>query len=329
MTRIAVLGTGGWGTAIAGAAAANAHRVTLWGRDPAHVAEIVRTRRNERGLPGVEIDRAVTVTASAEEAASGAEIAVVAIPAQFARAALAPFRGTVPRGAIVVSATKGLEIGTGLRPSEVFAAALGPRAFAVLSGPSHAEEIARGLPASLAVASEDLEAAKVVRDCFASSRLRVYAERDVAGVEVAGALKNVIAIAAGLCDGLELGDNAKAALVTRGLAEMTRFGVARGAVADTFSGLAGIGDLLTTCYSRYGRNRAVGERLGRGEKAAAILGSMTQVAEGAGTARALRESGAADDSAMPICAEVHAILYEDKDPRRSVVDLMTRPPRET
>jgi len=327
-TRVAVLGTGGWGTALAGVIALNGHRVRLWGRDAAHVAEIARARENARVLPGAKIPVEVELTADARAAVDGAEIALVVIPSQFMRATLAPFRGAMPPGAILVSASKGLEIGTLRRPSEMIAEVLGPHPFAVVSGPSHAEEIARGLPASLVAASRDLEIARRVRDVMASPRLRLYADDDAVGVEIAAALKNVIAIAAGVCDGLKLGDNAKAALVTRGLAEITRFAVAQGARAETFSGLAGIGDLITTCYSRYGRNRDVGERLGRGERADAIAASMTMVAEGVGTARALHDAGVAGEAEMPICAEVHAILFEGKDPRRSVADLMTRPVRD-
>ena len=182
---------------------------------------------------------------------------------------------------------KGLEIGTHERPTQILGEMLGSRPLGVLSGPSHAEEIVRGLPVSLALAFDDLALARRLRDEISHGALRIYVTSDVLGVEIAGALKNVLAIAAGVCDGLELGDNAKAALVTRALAEMSRYGVARGAKLETFAGLAGIGDLITTCYSRHGRNRAVGERLGRGETLERILGSTTQVAEGVWTAKAL------------------------------------------
>jgi len=325
---VAVLGTGGFGTALASVAVAAGRRARLWGRDPAHVARIARTRRNERALPGATLDASIELVADARRAVDGADLVIAAVPAQFARATLAPFRELLSPAIPVASGAKGIEIGTGLRPTEVLAATLGPRPLAILTGPSHAEEIMQGLPASLAIASADVDLARRIRDALASARLRLYVETDPIGAELAGALKNVLAIAAGVCDGLQLGDNAKAALVTRALAEMTRFGVARGARAETFAGLAGIGDLLTTSYSRHGRNRAVGERLAHGERIEAILASMTQVAEGVGTARALGEAGALRDGAMPICGEVHAILFEGKDPRRSVLDLMTRPPRD-
>jgi glycerol-3-phosphate dehydrogenase (NAD(P)+) len=332
--RFAVLGTGGWGTAIAQALAVRGCDVKLWGRDAARVAEIGRTRVNTLALPGARLDERIRWTADPAEAAAGADVVFAVIPAQFLRSALSRFKALVPEGALVLSGTKGLEIGTLLRPTEVLTQVLGPRALGVLSGPSHAEEVVTGKPASLVLACEDLTRARSVRDAMGSASLRLYVSPDVLGVELAGALKNVLAIAAGLCDGLDLGDNAKAALVTRALAEMSRYGVARGASPETFAGLAGIGDLMTTCYSRHGRNRSVGERAARGESLDAILASMTQVAEGVWTAKALHDAFAASagragfSEELPICAEVHAILFERKNPRRSVVDLMTRPPRD-
>lgn len=331
--NFAVLGTGGWGTAIAQIVAQRGHAVRLWGRDPRHVAEIARTRFNTRALPGARLDDRIHLTAVAEEAVSGADVLFVVIPTQFLRAALPPFPRIVGRDTLLVSGMKGLEIGTLLRPCEVLAQALPGRPVGVLSGPSHAEEVVRGLPASLVLACEDLDRARAIRDALGSPALRLYVSPDVLGVELAGALKNVLAVAAGVSDGLELGDNAKAALLTRALAEMTRFGTERGADPRTFAGLAGIGDLITTCYSRHGRNRGVGERIARGESLAEVLASMTQVAEGVWTAKALYDAyGQAEGRArfveeLPIGAEVYAILHEGKDPRRSVHDLMTRPPR--
>jgi glycerol-3-phosphate dehydrogenase (NAD(P)+) len=197
----------------------------------------------------------------------------------------------------------------------------------VLSGPSHAEEVARGLPTTLVAASEDLDLARWVQQCFSTERFRVYTNLDLVGVELAGALKNIIGIAAGINDGLGFGDNAKSALLTRGLAEMARFGVALGAEQPTFWGLAGMGDLITTCISRHGRNRQVGLRIGQGEPPAAVLAGMTMVAEGAYTTRSVHEKAAHMGIAMPITNEVYRMLYEDKDPRQAVTDLMLRAPK--
>ncbi|MBI3818304.1 MAG: NAD(P)-dependent glycerol-3-phosphate dehydrogenase [Planctomycetes bacterium] len=331
MKRFTVLGTGGWGTAMAELALQARMDVTLWGRDPEYVNLMNRTRENPRALPGARISQKIQITSDAAEAVRGAELIFIAIPTQFLRATLGAFAGRVPERAVLLSGVKGIEIGTYKKPSEVFAETIGTRPWGVLSGPSHAEEIMCGLPVSITMASADLSLAKAVRDALASDNLRIYAEGDAIGVELAGALKNVMAVAAGVSDGLELGDNAKAALVTRALAEMTRYGVARGANAQTYAGLAGIGDLITTCYSKHGRNRGVGERIARGETLDTVLKSTTQVAEGVWTVRALRESAAspaAFSSELPICSEVNAILYEGKPPRKSVHDLMTRPPRE-
>jgi glycerol-3-phosphate dehydrogenase (NAD(P)+) len=227
----------------------------------------------------------------------------------------------------VLSLAKGLEIDTFLRPTEIVQQVLGVEHLAVLSGPSHAEEVGRGLPTTVVAASADLDLACWIQRHFSSARFRVYTNLDVIGVELAGALKNVIGIAAGISDGLGFGDNAKAALLTRGLAEMARFGVALGAELPTFYGLAGMGDLITTCMSRHGRNRHVGERLAQGEKGEAILGSMTMVAEGVYTARSVHEKAARMGLSMPITDEVYRVLYEGKDPRTAVSDLMLRQPK--
>jgi glycerol-3-phosphate dehydrogenase (NAD(P)+) len=227
----------------------------------------------------------------------------------------------------VLSLTKGIENDTFLRPSQIAAELLGASRVAVLSGPSHAEEVARGLPTSVVVASADAELARDAQAALSTDRFRVYTNLDPVGVELAGALKNIIGLAAGICDGLGLGDNAKSALMTRGLAEMTRFGVAHGAEPATFMGLAGVGDLVTTCVSPHGRNRRVGERLGRGERLDDILASMAMVAEGVYTARSVHDRAARMGLDMPITAEVYRVLYEGKDPRAAVTDLMLRSPK--
>jgi glycerol-3-phosphate dehydrogenase (NAD(P)+) len=227
----------------------------------------------------------------------------------------------------VLSLATGLEVDTFSRPTEIIPQVIGERPVATLSGPSHAEEVSRGLPTSVVVASADYELARWVQSHFRGERFRVYTNDDLVGVELGGALKNVIGIAAGISDGLGFGDNTKSALLTRGLAEIARFGVALGAEHETFFGLAGIGDLITTCISRHGRNRAVGERLGKGEKLAAILASMKMVAEGVYTTRSVHDRAARMGIDVPITSEVYRVLYEDKNPLHAVTDLMLRTPR--
>jgi glycerol-3-phosphate dehydrogenase (NAD(P)+) len=225
----------------------------------------------------------------------------------------------------MISVIKGLENETFMRPSEIIAEVLGNRAIVALSGPSHAEEISRRLPATVVAASGDLSLARQVQRMFNTERFRVYTNLDLIGVELAAALKNVIAIAAGISDGLGYGDNAKSALMTRGLVEMTRFGVRFGAEAATFSGLAGIGDLITTCISPYGRNRSVGERLGKGESLPQILQTMEAVAEGVATARSVHEVAEQEGIDTPIISEVYRVLFEGKTPREATQSLMLRP----
>lgn len=327
-TAIAILGDGAWGTAIALLLAQNPrHRVTLWSAREDNGRLLQRHRENVRLLPGVPIPQAVELTLDIRQAVARSDLWVAAIPTVHLRATLARIASTVAAGPPVLSLAKGLENGTFLRPTEIVTQMLGVEKVAVLSGPSHAEETSRGLPASVVVASRDLELARRVQQMFSTERFRVYTNRDTVGVELAGALKNIIGIAAGINDGLGLGDNAKAALLTRGLVEMTRFGVALGAEAKTFAGLAGLGDLITTCVSAHGRNHRVGQRLAGGERWADIQASMTMVAEGAYTARSVHERAGQMGIDMPITAEVYRVLYENKDPRIAVTELMLRQPK--
>lgn len=322
---VTVLGNGGWGTALALLADRNGHAVRVWGIDPDYVARTADLRENPLFLPGVRIPPAILLTSDAAAAADGATLLVSAIPTQFLRETTRALAPSLPPGVPVVSVSKGLENRTLARPTEVLRETLGPRPAAVLSGPSHAEEVARGQPASVVVASDDASLAARVQRVFSGETFRVYASDDVAGVELAAAVKNVIALAAGMCDGLGLGDNARAALVTRGNAEIRRLGHALGAKAETFSGLAGIGDLITTCTSRHGRNRAVGERLGRGETIDAILGSMVQVAEGVRTAESVVGIARRAGIEMPISEQVRRILAGEQSPRAALTELMSRP----
>ena len=303
-------------------------QVCLWSAFPENVALLREKRENVRFLPGVPIPESIALTADIDEAARGADLLVLAIPTVYLRDTLtriAPaLRG---RAQPAVSVAKGLEIATFRRPTEIAREVLGERPLAALSGPSHAEEISRGLPASVVAASADLAFARWVQSLFSTERFRVYTNPDLLGVELAGALKNVIGIAAGISDGLGFGDNAKSALLTRALVELVRFGVAHGAQRATFFGLAGIGDLITTCISPHGRNRRVGELLGRGQKLRDILASMPQVAEGVYTARSVYARAAALGLDLPIMTEVYRVLYEDKDPLTAVQDLMLREPK--
>jgi glycerol-3-phosphate dehydrogenase (NAD(P)+) len=320
----AVLGSGAWGTAIAALLAQNPqHRVALWSARPEHAAWHAR-RENARLLPGVTVPPSVLLTTDIQAAVDGVDLLIAAIPTAYLRATLARIAPAIPTAPPLLSLVKGLEIHMFRRPTEIAIETLGMRPVAALSGPSHAEEVARGLPTTLVAASEDLGLARWVQQAFSMERFRVYTNLDLVGVELAGALKNVIGIAAGISDGLGLGDNCKSALMTRGLAEMARFGVALGAEAQTFWGLAGMGDLITTCVSRHGRNRAVGERLAKGESLAAIQTSTSMVAEGVFTAKSVYEKSHAMGIATPISTEVYRILYEGKDPRAGVNDLMMR-----
>jgi glycerol-3-phosphate dehydrogenase (NAD(P)+) len=323
--KFAVLGDGAWGTAIALLLAQNpAHRVILWSAREENGRILRERRENVRLLPGVPIPDAVELTTDVARAVEGAALWVAAVPTVYLRATLQPVAAALRAPVPVLSLAKGLETTTFLRPSEIVGAVLGERPVAVLSGPSHAEEVSRGLPTSLVAASADLELARWVQQHFSTERFRVYTNFDMVGVELAGALKNILGIAAGACDGLGFCDNAKAALMTRGLGEIARFGVALGAEQATFFGLAGMGDLITTCFSPHGRNRRVGERLGRGEKPADILAGMPMVAEGVYTARSVHDKAGRMGLDLPITRAVYQVLYEGKSPLTAVDELMLR-----
>ena len=327
--KITVLGGGGMATACAIVLAEHVdHVVSIWARNPDFARDMATLRFNRRLLPDVRIPDSIEITSDISVAVEKADVLVAAIPTAYLRQALTDIADKLPSGIPVISTIKGLENDTFARPSQIITSVLGARPVAVLSGPCHAEEAARRLPASVVIASDDLALAELGQKLFNTERFRVYTNRDLIGVELAAALKNVIAIAAGICDGLRYGDNAKSALITRGLAEMTRFGRAMQADERTFFGLAGLGDLITTCISRHGRNRAVGERLGKGESIADILASMTAVAEGVTTARSIHNLAQAQGINMPITREVFAVLFEGKSPMAATDSLMQRPTRE-
>ena len=325
--HVAVIGDGGWGTALAMLLARKGVPVRQWSREPDYAAEMERTRANPRYLPGVTLPPGIRVTGDGAEALAGASLVISAVPTQFVRPAWKPLARHLAKVAAICSVSKGIEIRTLETPTAILAEATGKRPLAVLSGPSHAEEVSRGLPCAVVTASRSPTLARTVQALFSTDRFRVYRVSDVTGVEFAGAAKNVVAVAAGICDGLGLGDNTKAALITRGAVEMARLGKALGARQATFHGLAGIGDLIVTCASRHGRNRAVGERIGRGETLEAILASVPTVAEGVPTAKALVGLSRRVGVEMPIGEEVYRVLFEGKDPKRAVSDLMLRAPK--
>jgi glycerol-3-phosphate dehydrogenase (NAD(P)+) len=326
--RVAVIGAGGWGTALSIAAARAGREVRLWSRSAALAEEINARRVNSAYLEGHNVPEAVRATPDACEALRGAGMVILAAPSHATRGVLESLRGEFEPCAVVVSATKGVEVETGLRISEVVAEVMGRDAasrFVCLSGPSFAREVAAGQPTAVVAASGDESLGRVVQQALSAGSFRVYTNPDVLGTELGGASKNVMALAAGMVAGLNLGANSVAALVTRGLAEMTRLALAEGARLETLMGLAGLGDLVLTCTGSLSRNRFVGQELGRGRALADVLAGMHEVAEGVRTARAIRLLAERRGVEMPITEEVHAVLYEGKTARAAVESLMTRP----
>jgi glycerol-3-phosphate dehydrogenase (NAD(P)+) len=325
--KIGVIGAGAWGTALAMLLADKGHDVTLWMYEKDLAEETTRTRENRVYLPGFTLPGSITVTSSLEAAAKDKPILLSVVPSHTVRAVAKQFAPFLSKDAIIISASKGIEIDTLMPLSEVFKDIL-PKEFhdqlCFLSGPSFAKEVARKMPTAVALASYDPVVGKRAQEVFSNAYFRVYTNPDVIGVELAGSLKNVVAIAAGVLEGMGFGYNTMAALLTRGLAEMARLGVAMGGDLQTFSGLAGMGDLVLTCTGGLSRNRALGARLGAGEKLDDILKGTKTVAEGVRTAKAARDLAQKFDIAMPIVEEVYQLLYEGKDPKLAVKDLMSR-----
>ena len=322
--RICVAGGGAWGTAIAAHLASVGHDVRLWTRDAAAARAIEQDRRNERYLPGLTLPEGLAATADLAASADGAAAAFVAVPSEFARPVYRELARLLPPGALLVSATKGLELDTLLRMSEVAAAEAPGRPLAVLSGPSFAAEVVQRQPTAVVVASAEPAVAEQVQRVVSSPTFRAYSSADVVGVELGGALKNVIAIAAGIVDGLGHGHNTVAALVTRGLAEITRLAVALGGRADTLAGLAGLGDLMLTCTGGLSRNRRLGQALGAGRTLAEAVAETRQVAEGLRTTQAACVLAERAGIELPIGRAMRAVLYEGKPPREAVDELMLR-----
>jgi glycerol-3-phosphate dehydrogenase (NAD(P)+) len=319
--NVTVLGAGAWGTALALIAHQNGHHVTIWGHSATHLAETASARVNDRYLPGVSLPSELRLEPELDTAVAHAEVIVLAVPSKAFREVAGRLGGY--RG-LLVSVTKGIEFHSGLTMCGILEEVVPTAKLSALSGPSLALEVARGVPAAVVAASRDEVQAKLTQTLFHRPAFRVYTSNDLIGVELGGALKNVIAIAAGVCDGFGFGDNSKAALITRGIAEISRLGVSCGARPETFAGLSGLGDLTVTCFSRLSRNRAFGERLGRGESAAEILAQTQTAVEGYPTARSAHELATRLGLPCPIIAEVFAMLYSAKDPRRAVADLLGR-----
>lgn len=328
-SRIAVLGDGGWGTTLAILLFRKGLDVVLWGAFPDYVEYLKRKRVNRKFLPGVAIPAGLGITADLEEALEGRGVILAVVPSHHMRSVCrkaAPLLGSAGEAGrrLIISGSKGLETGSLMRMSEVIGQEIPGARIAVLSGPSHAEEVVREIPTTVVASSARPANALAVQRLFMTERFRVYTNADVLGVEIAGAIKNVIAIAAGACDGLGFGDNAKAALITRGIVEIARLGVSLGASPATFSGLAGLGDLITTCVSRYGRNRMVGELIAKGKTLPEITAQMEMVAEGIRTTKAAWRLARRQRVEMPITEKVYAVLYRGKDPAQGVRELMMR-----
>jgi glycerol-3-phosphate dehydrogenase (NAD(P)+) len=323
LDKVAVIGAGSWGTTVASVAAASAPTV-LWARRPALAQSIDTLHENPDYLPGVVLPETLRATASLDEAVTGAALVIMAVPSHGFRAVLTELSGSIPSDAPVLSLAKGLERGTHLRMTEVIAQVVPGHLAGVLTGPNLAREIAAGQPAATVVAMTDESMARQVQEVLRTPSFRVYTNPDVVGCEMAGATKNVLAIAAGILQGLGLGDSSLAALITRGLAELGRLGVAMGGERITIAGLAGVGDLVATCTSSLSRNRMVGEQLGRGRTLDEIMADMRMVAEGVKTARPLLELATARGVEMPIGEQVAAVLEGATSPSKAILTLMSR-----
>ena len=322
--KIAVIGDGGWGTTLAIILSKKGYKISLWGAFPEYVDCLKEKRDNVKFLPSIPIPKEILITADLEEALSDSRVVILAIPSQFMRSIVSKLKGFDFSDSTIVSVTKGIENKTLKRMSEIIEELLGEVKLAVLSGPSIAIEVARGIPTTVVTASKHEKTSYKIQEIFSSGRFRVYTNPDIIGVELGGALKNIIAIASGMSDGLGFGANTKAALLTRGLAEITRLGVSMGADRRTFEGLSGMGDMVTTCISPHGRNRWLGEEIGRGKKLKDIISKTEMVVEGVSTTESAYELSKRNNVDMPIIHEIYAVLFKNKDPLLAVNDLMKR-----
>lgn len=325
--KISVLGAGGWGTTLSVLLHYNGHNVTLWEVKRSYAKDLLKKRENIQYLPGIRIPNEILITHDLDEASDDKNLIVLAVPSQFLRGVVDKIKYCDIKNSILVSVSKGIENKSLLTMSLMLKDVhplLDDSQIGVLSGPSHAEEVSRRIPTAVVAASRDLDTATSIQAAFITSYFRVYSSTDILGVELGGAFKNVIAIGAGIIDGAGFGDNTKAAIMTRGVAEISRLGLALGAQPETFAGLSGMGDLIVTCMSRHSRNRFVGEQIGKGKTLKQVLKQMDMVAEGVETSRSASELAKKYEVETPITNEVYKILFEDKDPIKATTDLMTR-----
>jgi glycerol-3-phosphate dehydrogenase (NAD(P)+) len=324
--KISVIGDGGWGTTAAIHLTKNGYNVTLWGPFPKYVARLNKNRYNSKFLPGIRIPKATQISSNLKETIESADLIVFAVPSKFASNVITQIKQTKVSldDKAFLSLTKGLDEKTLKRISEIIQTTLNLKDVAVLSGPNIAMEIAKGVPSMAVIASPNLTLAKNIQTVFASDTFRIYTNKDIIGVELGGSIKNVMAIAAGVCDGLGYGVNTKAALLTRSLAEMSRFAKELGAKPSTFSGLSGLGDLITTSFSQGSRNRTVGEKFGKGKTLTQVMSGMEMVAEGVETVKSLKKLADKKNISMPITDEIYNLIYKNKSPKKCLDDLMKR-----
>ena len=327
MVKIGILGAGTWGTALAILLCDNGHDVTMWSKLEREAKELDESRDNIKNLPGARLPKDVKITLDLKEACTDKDLTVMAVASPYIRATAKEVAPFIKEGQIIVNVSKGLENGTLLTLAEVISQEIPQAKVAVLSGPSHAEEVSRRIPTTIVVGSHCKETAHFIQDVFMNEVFRVYTSPDMIGIELGGALKNVIALAAGVIDGLGLGDNTKAALITRGMAEISRLGVAMGGYMETFSGLSGIGDLFVTCTSRHSRNRNAGVLIGQGYPLDEVSKMVNQVIEGVNTAKAALALARKYNVEMPIVEQVNLVLFEGKSPQDAVADLLVRDKR--
>ncbi len=328
-SSVTIIGDGAMATVCALLLHSNGHNITLWSAFEDYANQLAKSRENTKYLPGFSIPTAIKITSDIKQAfIDKPEIIISAVPCQYLRTVWTKLRDYAPHNAIYVSVTKGIENETLLRPSQILTELLGKVNIVVLSGPSIALEVARGLPATVVSASNNVDNAKKIQLLLSTPTFRIYTNEDILGVELAGAMKNVIALAAGIIDGLQAGDNAKAALLTRGLVEITRLGVALGAKQETFSGLAGLGDLVTTCISPHGRNRRCGELIGKGYSLDEAQKQIRSVVEGVATTKSVLDLAKKHYVEMPITAAVAQVIFNDKSPKQAIRELMSRRPKD-
>ena len=324
MAKVGVVGAGSWGTALALVLEKNGHQVTLWSSREAKAKELCEFRENKDKLPGVKIPETIEITADMETVVKDKELVVLGVPSLYIRSTSAKMAPFVTEGQIIVNVSKGIEESTLFTMTEVISDEIPNADVAVLSGPSHAEEVSRGIPTTVVAGAKNRKTAETIQNIFMNEAFRVYTSPDMQGIEVGGALKNVVALAAGVCDGLGFGDNTKAALITRGIVEMSRLGVAMGGYQETFSGLAGMGDLIVTCASKHSRNRKAGYLIGQGYTMQAAMDEVKMVVEGVHSAKAALKLADKFYVRMPIIEQVNAVLFDGKAAAEAVRDLMIR-----